>query len=228
MSTSAAFFVDAWAVYRLIVEHDYLWHSHVGAELRRLVPDRARFLDLACGDADTTSKALTGRPVGRYVGVDQSPDALAAAARNVAGLGCPTGFVTGDYLEYLEASRDEFDAIYVGLSAHHLDEAKLARFFAAARPRLAPGGVLAAYEPFLLPDETRAEHIDRLCAMVEKYFVEMTPAQRAQVAAHVRGNDLPVTVARWDELAAAGFGPARRAFKSPDRLYELVVHYRPA
>ena len=227
--TAADFFVDAWAVYRLIVEHDYLWHSQVGATLGGVMPDRpVRFLDLACGDADTTSRALAGRSVGRYVGVDRSPDALAAAARNGAGLGCPVEFAEGDYLEYLESARDEFDVIYVGMSAHHLDEDRLGRFFAAARPRLTAGGVLAAYEPFLLPDETRGEHIDRLCMIVDKYFVGMTPAQRLLTTTHIRGNDLPVTLARWDELAvAAGFGPARRLYKSPDRLYEFVVHTRP-
>ena len=45
--------------------------------------------------------------------------------------------------------------IYVGLSAHHLGEVGLPRFFTAVRQCLAPGGVFAAYEPFLLPDEVR-------------------------------------------------------------------------
>lgn len=224
------FFVDAWAVYRLVVEHDYLWHAGAGAALRGLIAERfpadrsIRFLDLACGDADTTSRALAGRRLGRYVGVDRSPDALASAAERVAGLGCPAELVAADYLEYLTGTTDRFDAIYVGLSAHHLSD-RLGAFFAATRPRLEPGGVLAAYEPFLLPDETRDEHITRLCEIVAKFFTRMTPAQRQQVADHVWGNDFPVALDRWNELAAAaGFAPARRAYKSPDRLYELVVH----
>jgi SAM-dependent methyltransferase len=223
-------FVDAWAVYRLIVEHDYLWHAAGGAALRNLVTDRfpsdspIRFLDLACGDADTTSKALAGRHLGRYVGVDRSPDALKAATVRVADLGCPAEFVTGDFLDFLEATPDRFDVIYVGLSAHHLND-RLGRFFTAVRHRLSPGGMFAVYEPFLLPDETRADHINRLCEIVEKFFTEMTPAQRRQVADHVRGNDYPVRLDRWNELAtAAGLSPARRVYRSPDRLYELVAH----
>ncbi|MGL6097524.1 MAG: hypothetical protein ACRC7O_17215, partial [Fimbriiglobus sp.] len=59
-STSAPdFFTAGWAVYRLIVEHDYLWHAAAGRALRGLLDERfpagtpVRFLDLACGDADT-------------------------------------------------------------------------------------------------------------------------------------------------------------------------------
>jgi SAM-dependent methyltransferase len=229
--TEPDFFTSGWAVYRLIVEHDYLWHAAAGRGLRALLDERfpagtpVRVLDLACGDADTSTRVLAGRPLARYVGVDRSPEALASAKVHVARLTGPAELVEADFTDYLHAGAEPFDLIYVGLSAHHLDEPGLGRFFAGVRKRLAPGGAFAAYEPFLLPDETRDEHVERLCATAEKFYHDMTSAQRATVCAHVRGNDYPVTVARWDALAtAAGLPPARRLFKSPDRLYELVAH----
>ncbi len=223
-------FVDAWAVYRLVVENDYLWHSGARRALAGLFARRfpdgrpVRLLDLACGDADGPARALAGRAIGRYVGVDRSPDALAAAAARLAPLGWPAEFVAADYLDYLRSTADTFDAIYVGLSAHHLDD-RLGAFFAAARPRLAPGGVLAVYEPFLLPDETVDEHRQRVYDLADGLWTAMAPTQRRQVGEHVKANDFPVTIDRWNALAAAaGFPPAERLYRSPDRVSEFVAH----
>ena len=227
MPDATDFFRDAWAVYRLVVEHDYLWHSHAGRGLESLLPTgrAVRFLDLACGDSDTTARVLAGRELTRYVGVDRSAAALREAGPNVSKLTGPAELVEADFVEFLESCPDTFDVIYIGLSAHHLGEAGLPRFFAGVAKCLAPGGVFAAYEPFTLPDETRADTVDRICAMALHFFAAMTPAQRQQVAEHVRGNDKPVSLATWDALAtAAGLSPLTRVVRSPDRLYELVSH----
>lgn len=184
-----------------------------------------RFLDLACGDSDTTARVLAGRELTRYVGVDRSAAALREAGPNVANLTGPTELVEADFVEFLETCPERFDVIYVGLSAHHLGDEGLPRFFAGVARCLAPGGVFAAYEPFTLPDETRADTVERICAMALHFFTAMTPAQRQQVVEHVRGNDNPVSLATWAALAtAAGLSPPTRVARSPDRLYELVAH----
>lgn len=230
MPAPADLFQSAWAVYRLVVEHDYLWHTLAARGLAEILDSRFgerpfRFLDLACGDSDTTSRILAGRNIAGYVGVDRSVDALSAAEANVAKLGAPTAFATGDFVEFLEAGTDSFDAIYIGLSAHHLDDAGLARLFAGVRRRLAPEGLFVAFEPFSLPDETRAEHHERFCAITRQMWLALSTDQREQVVEHVLANDRPVPLSRWNELAtAAGLSPARCLARSPDRLYELVAH----
>lgn len=224
-------FSAAWAAYRAVVEHDYLWHRMAGAALRWLIDRRfgpdapVRFLDLACGDAGPACQLLAGRPLAGYVGVDRSGPALAAAAANVRELGAAAELVAADFVDYLEGAAERFDVVYVGLSAHHLGEDRLPRLFAAVRRCLTPGGLFAAYEPFTLPDETRDEHVERLCAVMDHFWVKMSADQRGLVMDHIRANDLPVPLTRWESLAAAaGLGPARVPMKSPDRLCLLVAH----
>lgn len=228
---TAKFFSAGWQAYEAIVVYDYLWHNLANQALleqiaRRFGPTTpVSFLDLACGDAASTSRVLRDRPLKRYVGVDQSTPALASAARNVERLRTETSLVTADYVEYLETARERFDVIYIGLSAHHLGVPGLPRFFAAARRRLADNGVLVAFEPFTLPDETRDEHVERLCKIIEHFWIKMTPEHRGQVSAHIRASDYPIPQSKWDELAvAAGLSPALVAMQTPDRISQVVVH----
>jgi cyclopropane fatty-acyl-phospholipid synthase-like methyltransferase len=229
--TPAEFFSAGWQAYRAIVEHDYLWHNLANHALRQEIDRRfgpqtpVSFLDLACGDAASTSRVLRERPLKRYVGVDQSEPALAAAAENVRRLGTEATLVTADFVEYLEATREQFDVIYIGLSAHHLGGPGLPRFFAAVRRCLTPKGILLAFEPFTLPDESRDDHVERLCAIIDHFWVKMTPDQRGQVAAHIRASDYPIAEAKWNSLAvAAGLSPAVVAMRTPDRISQLVAH----
>jgi SAM-dependent methyltransferase len=225
------FFATTWAVYEAVVEHDYLWHAMANDALRRLIDARfgaerpIRFLDLASGDSASTSRVLANRPLARYVGVDRSEQALAAAEAHVKRLNANVELIAADYVEFLEGCGEQFDVIYIGLSSHHLDEASLPRFFSAIRRCLAPNGFFAAYEPFTLPDETREEHIERLCAIIDHWWMKMTGEQRDGVKAHIRANDYPLPLARWNTLAeVAGFGRAFVATKTPDRISMLVAH----
>src|SRR5208337_694383 len=220
--TDMDLFTAGWAVYRAVLESDYLWHGMASQALGDLIEEHfggdvpIRFHDLACGDAETTSRLLSNRPGARYVGVDRSPQALAAATARVANLGPRAELVTADFVDFLEVRDDQFDVIYVGLSAHHLREAGLGRFFAAIVRRLAPSGLFAAYEPFTLPDETRDEHIDRLCQIVDHNWLGMSDEQRIACKAHVRENDHPISLRQWNLLATAGgLCPARTVLKTP-------------
>lgn len=228
----ADLFTAGWSAYRAVLESDHLWHDMASQALWKLIEEHfrgdapIRFLDLACGDAETTSRLLMSRPMAKYVGVDRSPQALAAAAPRVANLGPRAELVTADFVDFLEVCDDRFDVIYVGLSAHHLRDAGLRRFFPAIGRRLAPFGLFAAYEPFTLPDETRDEHIDRLCQIVDHYWLNMPAEHRAALKTHVRENDFPIALRQWNLLASAGgLCPACTVLKTPDRLYQLVAHF---
>jgi SAM-dependent methyltransferase len=224
------FFATRWTAYQAVVEHDYLWHAMVNDALAKLIDERLghrpiRFLDLACGDAASTSRVLTKRTISRYVGVDRSLQALAAAEANVKDLATSVELITADYVDYLESCREQFDLIYIGLSSHHLDDASLPRLFSAITRCLAANGFFAAFEPFILPDETREEHIERLCTIIDHWWVKMTPDQREEVKAHIRANDHPLQLDKWDAIAAnAGLSPAYVAAKTPDRISMVVAH----
>lgn len=226
------FFSRAWEIYRLTIDHNYLWHRQAAEALDDQLRSRfsgarpIRFLDLACGDAFMTSQILQNYSLDRYVGVDRSDAALGYAAEYLQKLAGPVALHNADFLEYLEQSPDDFDGIYVGLSAHHLDESQLARLFQAVQRHLRPGGLFAAYEPFLLPDETHRQHFERFCAFLERDFHSMNAEQKQDVADHVGTMDFPRLLSQWDRwAAAAGLSPALRAYRSPDRLYELVIYH---
>jgi hypothetical protein len=66
-------------------------------------PRLFRFLDLACGDANSAARALPGADIAHYSGIDLSAPALALAAENLAALDCP---VILERRDYAEAVRD--------------------------------------------------------------------------------------------------------------------------
>lgn len=221
-------FTAAWESYRTMVQCDYLWHSMVMDSLDTMLARFSkpiRFLDLACGDAEQTTKLLQAKSISRYFGVDRSGPALAIAAKNVKRLATQVELVTADFVEFLEGTDERFEVIYVGLSAHHLGETGLPRFFKAVRRCLAPSGVFAAYEPFLLPDEVRKDYADRFCIIANKLWVGMSIEQRARVNAHVCEFDFPLTLTHWNDIArAAGLSNASILMKTPDRISMMVSH----
>lgn len=224
------FFATTWQTYQTVVEHDYLWHAMAGEALRKIIDqsfrDRPiRFLDLACGDAASTSRVLADHPLAKYIGVDRSRQALTAADQHVKAFGAKVDLVEADYVDFLARCDETFDVIYVGLSSHHLDDAGLPRMFAGVRRCLAKNGVFAAFEPFLLSDEIREDHIERLCTIIDHWWVKMSTQQLEGIKAHIRANDHPIPIDRWNAMANdAGLGPASIAMKTPDRISMLVVH----
>lgn len=239
-SNPADLFRQGWKNYRLILEYDYLWHQLAADALERLISNRfaharhLRFLDLACGDAATTASVLnrfaasSGQPTHptiEYLGVDDSPMALAEAARTEFVGGVETAFIESDFVEFLRTDDSRFDVIYVGMSAHHLGLARLREFFRGVRARLAPGGVFVAFETFCLPDESRDEHMARLHAIIRKFWTRMPQDARDHVIAHTAECDFPVTLADWNEAAKdACLKPGEFVLKSPDRISAMVVH----
>lgn len=236
----ADLFQEGWKIYRLIVEYDYLWHSIAAKSLERLMATRfatqetVRFLDLACGDAETTAHVLaqvgrdaprSRRPVIRYLGIDNSPMALKEAAKTRFDEATEAHFSEADFVEFLQTDRNLFDIIYVGMSAHHLGLPLLPGFFAAVHARLAPGGVFVAWELFCQPDETRAEYLDRLHQIIRKFWILMPEESRESVVAHTVACDYPVTHDQWNAAATqAGLKPGRFDARSPDLLFAMVAH----
>ena len=223
-----------WRAYKAILEHDYLWHSMAAGALKQQLLERFgsdrpfAFLDVACGDACVTAAVLKDFPLARYTGVDSSREALTQALKYTEELGGGHRLVASDYLDYLENANETFDVIYVGMVAHHLGEAGLERFFRVVKNRLSRGGVLMAYETFLLADETRDEHTGRLCRIIRLFWSKMPDEYQQFVVDHVTTSDFPVSFQVWNEHALrAGLGPMQVLAKSPDRLMAFVVHQPP-
>ena len=113
-----------------------------------------------------------------YTGVDVTPEALDVAARSIAALGVPP-LVAADFTVELPRLPGPYDTIVVSLAMHHLPADDKPAFFAAARARLAAGGLLLVYEPSCRPSEGRARYVARQAAYFTAHFTRMTPEQVA-------------------------------------------------
>ena len=134
---------------RRLVEDQAQFLLRVGVLLIRLgVQSGAAFSGLAlatvaevcCGQGDVPR--LLGQRVGRGVGVDISPDMLAAAVRSNAGSAFT--FVQGDATS-LPLRDGVFDCVVMSGGIHHVNDRR--RLFAEVARVLRPGGALVWREP---------------------------------------------------------------------------------
>jgi SAM-dependent methyltransferase len=201
--SAAAIFQTEWPLYRKIVDHNYLFHREAYGHLRRILLEDAarpfRFLDLACGDASATVRALEGTEIASYCGVDLSAEALDLAGAALADLGCPVSLRERDFVEALAAWAEPVEVIWIGLSLHHLRApAKLEAMRAACR-LLSRRGMLLAYEHTSPDGEDRAGWLERFDSL-EREWRGVCSEEWRRMRAHVRSHDHPETVSRWREL----------------------------
>ena len=77
-------FQKQWGAYQKLVDTDTLSHKAAGAILHAALSPISKpftFLDIACGDASLTRRALAGTRVSRYHGIDLSEPAIELAAK---------------------------------------------------------------------------------------------------------------------------------------------------
>ena len=160
-------FLTGWRIYRKVLDLNYMHHREVYDTLRAAVsaaPQGFAFLDIACGDAAGTARALAGSGVGSYAGIDISRPALDIAARELADLGCPISLIESDLRKALEEWYDPVDVAWLGQSLHHFQPEEKRAILRAIRRALVPGGTFMLWEPTLLPGEDRHGWLGRLAA----------------------------------------------------------------
>jgi SAM-dependent methyltransferase len=225
-------FFDQWAIYRRVIERNYLFHREAYAEVDRVLGgfgSRAvSVLDLGSGDASYMAGVLGRHAVAAYHGVDISPVALSLARENVGRLGCPAEFTQGDFFALVPTLREAADFVYIGLSLHHLPLADKGRFLADLRRVVKPGGCLLVCEPICHAGESRSAVLDRWGDVVSRKWTALSAEDMAAVKGHVFGNDYPESIGTYDALGrTAGFAPVAVRFTCPDELY-AVLEFRPA
>lgn len=109
-----------------------------------------RLLDVGCG----TGAMLFELPDVDYVGVDLSPEYIAAARRLHPGRGT---FIASDVARLASLRLDPFNAIVMIGLLHHLDDVTVSSLFDALAPLLRPGGRLVVVEPCLHSRQSRLE-----------------------------------------------------------------------
>ena len=180
------------------------------------------FLDLACGDAYYSSRALRDTNVNHYTGIDLSEAALRAATEELKRLTCEIELIKGDFKEFERLAERLTDVIWIGLSLHHLDKGGKAHFTKRVYEALSEQGVFLIYEPVYLEDEDRASYLRRIERIIRSTWTTLSDEEIKILLEHVRTTEIPESRDTWLKLGKeAGFGTAEKIFSEPSGLYSL-------
>lgn len=219
-------FQAQWSIYQKLVDSNVLSHVDVGRILHDVLTERFAepfsFLDIACGDASLTKAALVGTRVRHYHGIDLAGPAIELAARNLADQPYEVDLDHRDFVAAM-AERDEHaDAIWCGLSLHHLAANDKLRVIRGIRDAAGADGVFLLYEPTLESGEDRGSYLDRTWRIIPDRWTSLSPKELEQIWQHIQSSDLPETADTWLDMGReAGFSGATRVFEDPTRLYQM-------
>ena len=218
-----AIFVAQQAMYRRVVEADYMSHRALFGILHDLLKARSApfsLLDLACGDAGCSLAALRGTNVSEYIAVDRSEPALSVASDNAHSLGCATQVIHQDFQEYVNAASRRWDIIFVGFSFHHLNSKAKVAFAPQICRALSAGGEWIFFEKMLDGQETREEFLDRWKASLEHDWQAFTSKERKTIWEHVSQYDFPENLRTFERIAfEGGFRSLEHLYTDPFRFY---------
>jgi ubiquinone/menaquinone biosynthesis C-methylase UbiE len=218
-----------WAAYKKLVDCDALSHAAVGRVLHDVLTERFdapfTFLDIACGDASLARRALKGTSVARYHGIDLAVPALALAARTLEDTSWDVDLDHRNYIEALADRPEPADAVWCGLSIHHLPTGEKLQLMREVRGVTGDRGVFLIYEPTLSEGEDRQGYLARTWRIVPDRWTTLTSAEFSQLREHINNCDLPESAEGWLNLGRdAGFSHVRQIFTDPLDLYRMYQY----
>jgi hypothetical protein len=210
-------FQKQWGAYQKLVDSDVLSHQAAGATLHQALAGLTKpftFLDIACGDASLTKRALAGTKVSHYHGIDLSEPAVELAEKMLDGVPYPVDLDHEDFVAALEGRPEPADVAWCGLSIHHLVTADKLKLMKAIRG--ATGITFILYEPSRRDGEDRETWLRRFLAAQVPLWTTLSADEKAQIVHHIETSDLPETAAGWLDLGReAGFAKATQLFVDP-------------
>ena len=203
-------------------------HRRFFAALQRAVrkPEAGRpaVLDLGCGDGYPTKPLLQALDADRYVGVDQSTEALRRAEAQLKDVRASATLICADMPQAVAELADHFDLIIAGYSLHHLRTDDKAQVLRHGRRLLKAAGQLAVIDVFLDNGESRQSYLTRWEYHAREHFETLSPRELDTLVAHVRESDFPETVDAYARLAEeAGFAKVAQIDADPAGLNRLII-----
>jgi Methyltransferase domain len=222
-------FQEQWRSYQKLVDADVLSHKAVGKILHDTLADAFAkpfaFLDVACGDAGQTSRALAGTTIRHYHGIDLSEPALKLAAKNLADVPFEIELDHRDFVEALTRRPEPADAAWCGLSIHHLSTDGKRRLLKAIHDSTRT--FLMIYEPTLADGEDREGFLERFRRVTRRAWTMLATEEWEQIDHHAMTSDLPENAATWLDLGReAGFSSSREVFCDPMGFYRVYRYDR--
>jgi len=202
-------FAQQWAIYRKIIDADYMDHRAIAAALaghyEQLASDSLSVLDLGCGDAEISSELVSTGRCRRFTGVDSSSRALEEAARRSVWNDTDASWVESDLLDFLRDSAERYDLILAGYSVHHLTQNQKREAFNAVYALLADGGSFFLYDVSLLPGLDHNESTGRYLEWVRSEWNSITAEEYRIIEEHIAAADFPEST-DWMMEAARDVG----------------------
>jgi ubiquinone/menaquinone biosynthesis C-methylase UbiE len=210
-------FQKQWGAYQKLVDSDVLSHRAAGATLHQVLAGISRpftVLDIACGDASLTKRALAGTEASHYHGIDLSEPAIELAAKMLDGVPYEVDLDHQDFVTALEQRPEPADVVWCGLSIHHLVTADKLKLMKAIRG--STGIAFILNEPSRRDGEDRETWLRRFLGAQEPTWTTLTPEEHQQIVHHIETCDLPETASGWLDLGReAGFATATQLFVDP-------------
>jgi len=221
------FFNDQWALYQKVMRNDYMFHRESYGKLHEYLKKKFTkpfsFLDLGCGDAEYSSRALSGTKVARYEAIDLADTALGVAKKNMARVECSQSFAQGNFFEALKTRTEKADLIFIGFSLHHLLHDEKGRFLKRCHDLIVPGGAFVCLEPFTREGETRDQYLQRWWTTIHSQWKELTPHEFDLVHEHVFSSDHPESIDALRAFGrAAGFARVDQLWRDQQEFYALL------
>jgi ubiquinone/menaquinone biosynthesis C-methylase UbiE len=220
------FFNEQWALYQKVMFNNYMCHREAYAALHTFLLNRKKpfeFVDLGCGDAVYSARALKDTGVRSYEAIDLADVALDEARKNMAPVPCPKAFQQGNFFDALKVRRALTDVIFIGYSLHHLLHDEKANFIRRCHELLRPEGAFLCLEPFTREKETRDQYLDRWWKYVRANWTSLTEREFELVHEHVFTSDHPESIETLRGMGKdAGFEKIEVLWRDPTEFYALL------
>ena len=202
-------FNDRWQLYQKILSNNYMEHREIYDILHKFLNKYFQktfsLLELGCGDASFTFKALANTKIAAYQGIDLSESALLIAQANMAYTPYTKTFLQGDISamlsDFVKNQSNSFDAILTSFAFHHLSLEEKDVAIGKILHLLNPGGIFIIIDVVRMEQESQKEYIQRYLKNVRQSWKNLTSQEVEMVASHICGEDLPETQTTLYSLA---------------------------
>lgn len=226
--TSDAFF-QAWRIYEMVIERNYMRHVEIASALRRLLGQRIApvqsILELGCGDSRFAAEIFGECSGIDYLGIDLSKEALDLAFQKSESLAWNARWLQQDQRSALhQLAAGNFDLILAGFTFHHLTGTELDSVLPEARRLLKPTGSLVVYDVLREDDESREAYIGRQRDYFDTAWDAFSADQLQAISEHISAHDYPLCRNEWHcHATEAGFAEVEELYRDPERHYALMV-----
>jgi ubiquinone/menaquinone biosynthesis C-methylase UbiE len=228
------FFNEQWKLYQKVLEFDYMGHQEIYTifhnHLISHFPKPFKMLDLGCGDASLTTKALSNTNISNYHGIDLSTPALSIAKQNLASINCQTTFTQGDFYEiistYSQGNSHKFDVILISFALHHLQLEQKSQLIEQLHSQMATNGILIIIDVVRKQEEDRDTYIKRYLENVKQDWILLTPEEYLMVKNHISESDFPETQQTFRQISEKyGFAQFECLYQDQLETTQLLCMY---